>query len=301
MYRIETSQKSEPEARPTTENDETQSVPKVQASVTVDPPEILIQKMVRALNFEEFGVHRRAALGFIPLVQDPEFNSKMKFSRLKSDRAIEFLGDGDLAITMDGGYRLCRVSRPLRAPFNFYWEFKFASAESEDSHVRLGIATLSAKLDRPVACDETGYCVRDKGGAFHNSMRTEPRQSPSFTVGDVVGFGMKSTSTGVELRMWLNGVDCGALFDDIDGSKAWFPAVSVYRRAIVEGRFERPFYFEPGEEWIAAENAPNEDCESRFTSQQIIDMMRGAPLDGDTQQILAAMDAALTPVNEMPI
>ena len=47
-----------------------------------DPPEIRIRKMIVSLDFEEFGVHRRAALGLIPKVIDPELNAKMAFPDL---------------------------------------------------------------------------------------------------------------------------------------------------------------------------------------------------------------------------
>ena len=302
MYRIEPTQKIEPEVPHSTDEDQPEAIPNVQGPpVPQEPPEIQIQKMIRALNFEEFGVHRRAALGLLPSVRDPECDSKMFFSRLKSDRCVTFLSEDNLTVTMDGGYRLCRASRAVSSPFNYFWEFKFAGAESSDSHVRLGIATLGAKLDRPVACDESGYCVRDSGGAFHNSMHEKPRESPAFGVGDVVGMGLRSTADGAEFRMWLNGVDCGALFSDVDSGKAWFPAVSIYRKAIVEGRFERPFHFDPGQDWTAANDAPVQTDATLFTSQELVAMMKGAPLVGDPLPILSAMDAALTPVNEMPI
>ena len=266
-----------------------------------DPPEIRIRKMIVSLDFEEFGVHRRAALGLIPKVIDPELNAKMAFSRLKSDRSFQFIGRKDLSITMDGGYRLCRATRSIQGPFHHYWEFKFEDAASEESHIRVGISTLAAKFDRPVAYDENGYCVRDKGGAFHDSTHKDPVPSPEFHVGDVVSIGLLSTEHGVEFRMWLNGNDCGALYSNVDPNKAWYPAASVYRKAVISARFARPFAFDPGKDWLSAEDSAFGEPDGILTSSELVAMMKGSPLSGEPSVVFAAMDAALTPRHEMPI
>jgi hypothetical protein len=247
------------------------------------------------LKFEALAVHRRAALGLLPGVQDPEYNHEMTFSQYKSSRQYRFLTSDNCCVSLSGGYRLCRANRYLQDHSPCFWEIDFKAAETNESHIRIGIATIKADMEAPVGFDAEGYCVRDRGGAFHCARR---RDSPAFGVGDTIGFGFRDR----ELSLWINGVCHGVIFDSIDGEKKWMPAVSVYRDAQVVGRFRRPFRFDPGNEWREAGDLKQEEPVGLFTSKELVIWMRGSLDAGDRhKQAIEAMDAALVPPHLMPI
>ena len=147
--------------------------------------------------------------------------------------------------------------------------------------------------------DEEGYCVRDRGGAFHKAKKTP---TPAFGVGDVVGFGFCHESDGAALRVWINGADHGIVFRGIDNEKQWYPAVSVYRDAEVHATFSRPFAFDPGTEWKAAVEIPDVEPVGLFTTKQLIHWMKGRLDAGEyQQQAYNAIDKAMMPAHMMPI
>jgi hypothetical protein len=247
------------------------------------------------LKFEELAVHRRAALGLLQEVQDPEYDHPMSFSELKSSRHYKFPNSDNLTISLSGGYRLCRATRPFPLPGPCYWEIEFKSAKSPESHIRCGIATVKADMGTPVGFDEFGYSARDLGGAFHRGHRSP---SPEFSVGDVIGFGFD----GSTLRMWINGVDQGILFEGIDSALEWMPAVSIYRDAEVVGRFVRPFSFDPGPDWKAAGDIPPGEPRGLFTSRDLVKWMKTSLDAGElNDSAWKAIHDALTPAHEMPM
>jgi hypothetical protein len=261
------------------------------------PPIEKGQKVTLRLRFEELGVHRRASLGLLPNVEDPELNDRMQFSRLKSSRRYRFIDN--FTVTLSGGYRLCRANRPLLFPGRYYWEIEFRSAKASDSHVRLGIATLRADMEGPVGVDTEGYSIRDLGGKIHNADRTE--FSP-FSVGDTIGFFLESTGSGAQLHVSYNGISQGIVFENIDESKRWNPAISIYRDSEVYGRFNRPFNFEPGEEWTPAAATPDLPPTALFTSREIVRWMKGVLDAGDLNlEAWQTIEVALTPPHELPI
>lgn len=250
------------------------------------------------LSFEVFGVHRRCALQLIPYVKDPEIDQDMHFSELKSSRSFRFLSKDK--VTLDGGYRLCRTTRFLpNDKKNYYFEFKFC-ATNENSHVRFGIATIDAKLEYPVGYDKKGYSVCDKGGAFHLGRCF---QSPGFKNDDIVGIGIFHFNDNLGFRLFINGVDMGIIFDNIDKNKLWFPAISIYKGAVVEGKFDRPFHDEPGESWNAANDLPKYETDDLFSSDLLVKVMKGektVPKEFE-KEMLEAIDVVLTPSHLMPI
>ena len=262
------------------------------------PPPPPLQKIVTLhLTFEELAVDRRAALELLPDVQDPECQSKMALSRLKSSRRYKFIDDS--TVTLSAGYRLCRATRWFPSQGSYFWEVKFVAANDENSHIRLGIATIKAEMEGPVGMDEEGYSVRDRGGAFHQGKKTP---TPGFGVGDVIGFGFSHDGNGATLRVWINGTDQGVVFRGIDDNKRWYPAVSVYRDAEVRVTFARPFAFDPGNGWEAASDLPRVEPVGLFTTKQLIHWMKGRLDAGDLQeQAYNAIDKAMTPAHLMPI
>jgi hypothetical protein len=251
--------------------------------------------MPMKLKFEELAVHRRAALGLLPNVQDPEYETRQAFSELKSSRLYKFLTPDNLTVSLSGGYRLCRAKRCLPLPGRYYWEIDFKAASSSDSHVRIGIATVKADLEAPVGSDGAGYGLRDLGGAFHRGRRSP---SPEFSVGDVIGLGFD----GSHLDMWINGKYQGVIFDEIESSSDWIPAVSVYRDAEISGRFVRPFSFDPGVDWIGAGDLPPGQPIGLFSSRDLVKWMKGTLDAGENQTAaIEAIQAALTPPQEMPM
>jgi hypothetical protein len=120
--------------------------------------------------FDELGVHRRAALGLLPNVEDPELNDRMQFSRYKSSRQYKFIDN--LTVTLSGGSRLCRTTRPLSLPGRIYWEADYRSSV-RDGHVQLGFAMIRVDMEAPVGVDAEGYSVRDLGGARRITSRSK--------------------------------------------------------------------------------------------------------------------------------
>lgn len=250
-------------------------------------------------KFEEIGVRRRAALGLLPDTVDPDSALPMQLSPLKSSRMFRFAGPN--TATLDGGYRLCRATRAFTpGAHRYYWEFEFAASSPPGSHVRLGIATVGASMEAPVGFDAEGYCVRDLGGAFHKRRR---RPSRGFSPGSVIGFGLYDAGGAFALRLYIDGADEGAVFEGIDLSKQWLPALSIYKGATVTARFARPFAFDPGAEWTAASDAPPAEVNSSYyTADFIINIMHTAiPGDERQQTLFRICQTALTPVHEMPI
>jgi hypothetical protein len=219
----------------------------------------------------------------------------MTFSLYKSSRHYRFLSPDSCTVSLSGGYRLCRATRFLQYDVPSFWEIDFKAAKTEDSHVRVGVATLKADMESPVGSDAEGYCVRDRGGAFHCARR---KDTPGFGVGDTVGLGFGNG----ELSLWINGVHHGIIFDGIDAEKKWMPAVSVYRDAEVVGRFRRPFRFDPGNEWHEAGDLPKEEPVGLFSSRQLVIWMKGSIDAGEHySKAIEAIDAALVPPHQMPI
>jgi hypothetical protein len=245
--------------------------------------------------FEALAVHRRAALDLLPHVDDPEFDSPMEFSRLKSSRYYKFIDS--FTVTGSDGYRLCRATRSLSLPGRVYWEMDFSSGNSDKSHIRIGIATVKADMEGPVGVDGFGYCVRDRGGAFYRGRR---RPFSGFGIGDTIGFGMTSKGRLSEMRVFINGIERGVAFEDIPEGR-WFPAVSVFRDAQVTGRFVRPFKFDPGRDWTAAGDLPEGERTQLFTSKDIVKWMKVLDAGDHNKEAYKAIMEALTPAHQMPI
>jgi hypothetical protein len=246
-------------------------------------------------TFETIAVHRRAALDLLPFVDDPEYDTPMEFSKLKSSRRYTFINN--LTITLPDGYRLCRATRPLALPGRVFWEIKFVSAKTEKSHIRIGIATVKADMEGPVGVDAFGYCVRDRGGAFH---RGRQRPFPEFHPGDTIGFGVVSSGETAQMSFFINGEFQGVGFDDIPNDR-WFPAVSIYRDAVVTARFMRPFKFDPGMEWRAAGELPEGRRTQLFTSKDIVKWMKVLDAGDHNKEAYKAIVEALTPAHQMPM
>ncbi|OHS98619.1 SPRY domain containing protein [Tritrichomonas foetus] len=259
---------------------------------------------IMKLKFEELGVYRRAALGLLPKVNDPEIKMPMTFSSYKSSRKYKFLNPEKSMVTLEGGYRLCRSTRFLRTDKNYYWEVDFTSAKNEESHVRFGIATIEADMEAPVGVDQNGYCVGDLGKCIHNGWKNKNFNSPTFHAGDTVGFGFMPGPNGISLRLFLNGADYGVVYDNISTEKRWTPAISIYREAVATGRFIRPFRFDPGPAWTAAGDIPRDRSEYPISAKKLVKVMKGSgyPLEASEREAyLSAIDIALTPAHLMPI
>lgn len=254
------------------------------------------------LRFEEKGVFRRAALGLLPDVNDPELSDDMTFSPLKSSRSYRFLND-NLSVTLEGGYRLCRCKRSLQLDKPYYWEMIFSSAKTSESHIRVGIATIKADMEAPVGVDNFGYCVGDLGKCVHNGWENKEYKSPKFGVGDTIGFGFIPGPESISVKVFINGVDHGFAFTNVDRTMKWFPAVSIYRDAVVSGVFERPFRYDPGPEFASPKDLPKERARYRIHAKDLVKIMKtySELSQEDRDKYIKAIDVALTPAHQMPI
>lgn len=255
------------------------------------------------LKFEELGVYRRAALNLLPNVNDPELQENMSFSSLKSSRKYKFLDPDKLSVTLEGGYRLCRSTRYLPTDKNYYWEVDFTSIKNEESHVRIGIATINADMEAPVGVDQNGYCVADLGKSLHNGWKNKKVKTPPFYPSDTVGLGFIPGPDSISLKLFINGVDHGIIYDNISKDEKWTPAVSIYRNATVTGRFFRPFKYDPGNEWAAAGDIPRDTPLLPIVAKDLVKVMKGtvALTAGENDLYMSAIYIALTPAHQMPI
>ncbi|KAH0787239.1 SPRY domain containing protein [Histomonas meleagridis] len=249
------------------------------------------------LRFDDLTVFRRAALGLLPNVQDPEYNSQMTLSALKSSRRYNFIEPN--TVTLDGGYRLCRATRSFVPDnFKYYWEIDFHPTNDGESHIRVGIATCKADTEAPVGIDEEGYSIRDLGGAYHKSKKIPSKR---FNSGDTIGFGISLDDEGYSLRYFINGSDEGVVFSGIDRDKQWIPAVSLYRNATVTARFKRPFKFDPMLDWREADDTSIAEPIQNITATQLVNIMRTSLDAGDERKfdVIKAIDTALIPAHLM--
>ncbi|OHS95027.1 SPRY domain containing protein [Tritrichomonas foetus] len=274
------------------------------------------------LSFEELGLIRRAALGLLPYVIDPESQFPIHLSPLKSSRNYIFSdkltkNDSDRIelshiengnydrVTLDSGYRLCRASRRLQLDQKYYWEFHFCPESHPDSHLRVGIATTKADMEAPVAVDQEGYCFRDLGGSYHNGHRNHNASlTETFKIGDIIGIGFVPNEKSISLQLFINGIDKGIFFDNIEKKLKWIPSLSIFKNAVVKANFKRPFAFDPGQDWGAPYDMKNEDMNDCFIDvYQLCHIMKTeiSCKTEDKDCYFEAMDKALIPAHLMAI
>lgn len=251
------------------------------------------------LKFDEQIVKRRAAMGLLPNVQDPEGKMSFRLSELKSSTYYE-ISENYMVAYNEGGYRLCRANRGFITEGNYYWEFKFWK-QNPDSHCRFGISTLRAGLEVPVGYDEYGFCVCDKGGSYHN--RKLNPDVPGFEPKDKVGLGLSIHSNGEnslvgELNYYKNHEFVCTLYENIDFSKRWFPSLSIYKGAKVTANFN-PTWKPEG--YTAAALYPVFSKEQPISVIKLLSSMRGfSSVNMPPQDIYNAIMVALTPIYAMP-
>lgn len=216
-------------------------------------------------------LYRRAALGYLEGVSDPDLSIKeMCISINKSAREYTIDQESNIA-TLEGGYRVCRCTNGFNYSFltvktknKFFWEYEFIKDDLECSHIRVGIATTKANIDMPIASDENGYCIRDLGGAYFN--RQKVKETPRFYKGDVIGTGIEILPECSKLHFWINGNYIGLIFDNIPSNKVWFPALSCYKGAIVKMYFNR--FKHPQDDWIPSIRSPKIKRDYKWTIKQ---------------------------------
>jgi len=261
------------------------------------PGEEISQKHPLKLSFDQKIVLRRAALALLPGIKDPEWNGKMVLSSLKSSKLYTISDNGRTA-TLEGGYRICRASRGFKLCGRYYWEFYFRQKMNENSHVRFGISTIKAKMEYPLGYDDRGYSIRDQGGAFYNHSRFA--ETCSFDEGDTIGFGFDISETCGKLHFWKNREYQGLLCDNIDISKRWYPAFSIYNQSVIQARFSKPFKFYPDSTWIPASEMEDEPEKGKYSTTELISFMNSSNIEDLSLEILKAIDVALTPYHQMP-
>ena len=282
------------------------------------------------LEFDEEIVLRRAALGLLPEVDDPEAKSPLRFSSLKSSRHFRFSPSYDKVeldlhineigyddeqeapieeyTAFNGGYRMCRATRGFKTPGKYYWELSYnVNNGNHESHVRFGIATVKAEMEFPVGYDDRGYCIRDMGGAYHNSKEFP---SPPFKEGDIVGLGFEIAQNDENpsepkgsLSLWINGEYQGVIFEDIDCTKRWFPAVSIYFHSVVTSYFSKSkgntIHYLP-EGWAPADRSPFDYPKRLISINTLLKKMREFPNSKADENVLKAISVALVPKQDMP-
>ena len=259
------------------------------------------------LHFNPIVVYRRAAQGLLKGVEDPEKESPFVLSELKSARDYVFQSD-HLTATLKGGYRLCRSTHGFKQPGKYYWEFSYSIEQAEKQkleeieekyrpHVRVGISTLKAHINYPCGVDESGYSIRNSGGKFHDSKKTECDWT--FAEGDIVGLGFEITpDSGGLLHMFINHEYCGVLFDKIDTTKRWFPSFSIYKSASIHVNFSPE---DTPDEFTRASDAPNDTPKREITTNELIEIMESYRIGvREFPQYQELILLTLTPTEDMP-
>lgn len=316
---------------------DTERRPRKEKSENKTPEKKRLYQPLAGVKYSKTILYRRAALGLLPDVQDPDSNKKMKLSPLKSSREYWFTDD-QLTARCQNGYRVCRATKGFTIESagpkkdKYYWEFTFINTKedpkhkerhftydepSEDlqklhnyhdvggntdsdiypnAHVRLGIATVMAKIDFPVGGDDRGYAVRDLGGGFHN--RKKVADTPSFNCGQVIGFGYEIVDEERScLHMWIDGEYKGVVFDNINAKLRWFPAFSCYKGAAVHAEFR--FFENIPEGFTPAYNIQKETRKWPIPINDMVYHMN--KLDSSCpKNVLRAIDIAMIPYPELP-
>ncbi|EAY21093.1 SPRY domain containing protein [Trichomonas vaginalis G3] len=250
-------------------------------------------------KFDPLTVKRRAALGYLPNVKDPELQLQMKFSQLKSSRSFVFKNN-DYEVMHDSnsiGYSMVRTTRALSKPGKYYWEIVYNGSESNQGHCRIGISTINAPIEGPVGFTEDGYALRDAGDAFHKAIKYP---GPSFNVNDTVGFGLEITEKDCKFYCWINGANQTLLFDNIP-IKTYYPSVSTYRDAVVSGRFEKQsFKFYPDDSWTPANDHPFIESKSRYEADELLNIMSSGDIKLLNEELVSIINQALAPPEDIP-
>lgn len=181
------------------------------------------------LEYSRDILYRRAALGLIPNVCDPDIDEPMVLSVNKSSR--NFVIEGNWAYCRRN-HNLCRSTHGFKmhdmGPKNkIYWEFTFSKVSDED-HIRAGITSIEANIFYPPGADEFGYCIRDSGGCFHNREPGQPTKP--FYPGQVVGLGLEFCDDVSKLHYWIDGDYMGCPFEKIPSDIRWYPSFSCYKQ-----------------------------------------------------------------------
>lgn len=261
------------------------------------------EKKERSLKYFPEILYRRASLGYLKGVLDPDFEiGCMKISENKS--AAEYIIDMNNNIaTLQGGYRVCRCTFGFNYGFlrrdeenKFYWECEFLEDDHIDSHIRIGIATRKANIDMPIAADEFGYCIRDLGGAYFN--RNMIKNTPSFNKGDTVGLGIEILPENSKLHFWINGEYMGVIFDDIPSLRTWFPALSCYKGASVRMSFAKFKY--PQKDWIPSIKSPIVRREYKWTITEFEKFLKKFNVNRIPKDAFEVISQALIPYPDLP-
>ncbi|RYY72402.1 hypothetical protein EON63_20910 [archaeon] len=131
---------------------------------------------------------------------------------------------------------------------SYYWEAEVLPSLGDDAHVRIGWSTREGELQAPVGYDQHSYAYRDIAGSMvHKSTRID-EYGEAYGVGDVIGCHLIISSDLAQNKMsfFKNGRDQGMAYsaDDIPFG-VYFPALSLYKQAVVRVNFGPSFIIKP--------------------------------------------------------
>jgi len=170
------------------------------------------------------------------------------------------------------GYRMIRATHGVIGG-SWYFEVRVgAPLNGEDAHLRLGWCTEMGELQAPVGYDKNSYSYRDiNGSKFHESIGSD--YGEAYGPGDVIGCQLqmgepaaavrqrqrvlikgveyiveeevqRTVSKGSAITFYKNGVSQGVAFADV-WAEVYYPAVSLYKGALVTFNFGPDFAFAP--------------------------------------------------------
>lgn len=131
---------------------------------------------------------------------------------------------------------------------SYYFEVEVLQGNGEDAHVRLGWSTRDGELQAPVGYDRHSYAYRDSAGAIvHQSVRIDD-YGEEFGCGDIIGcyINLSEDAAANRIVFFKNGMDQGPAYSGEEiPFGVYYPAISLYRTAVVRVNFGPTFIIRP--------------------------------------------------------
>ena len=146
---------------------------------------------------------------------------------------------------VEGGYRMVRASHGVHSGA-YYMEVEILPSDGPNSHIRVGWSTRLAELQAPVGYDKYSYAYRDVNGSKVHESKRDDLYGEEYGPGDIIGCFIDLNEHCNEIRFFKNGKDQGIAYKGKEiPPGVYYPAVSLYMKAIVSVNFGPSFIIKP--------------------------------------------------------
>lgn len=177
-----------------------------------------------------------------------EFIQPSRYLELSSrDKAPQLILSNDrlTCYGVEGGYRMVRASHGVHNGA-YYMEIQVLPSDGPDAHIRVGWSTRLAELQAPVGYDKYSYAYRDINGSKVHQSKRDDSYGDSYGPGDIIGCFIDLNEYCNEIRFFKNGKDQGVAYSGKEiPQSVYYPAVSLYMKAIVSVNFGPSFIIKP--------------------------------------------------------